>query len=376
MPPSSRVAAAALGAALGVALTLPWWVPVDEAVFRWIQFHRTCSVDQAARWIDPIVRAVLAAIIAAAAIGGREKRRWSLLALLVVFVTGAASVELLKTAIERLRPSSTPAMISGNSFPSGHTNGTTLAATIAVLLVRARGWPRGRTLALGSLAALCVVAQGFARLLTGSHWLSDALASVFLGVGWVLSIEWFAALPRTVLAAGAIAATVVFAFFDTVPRARLHLPSAIDEDRPAVASVELGTPESLPALVGSWSKAPSEPIGPVAWAMSPTVGLVLRDDGNDGAGVLKMTLRPPSGSQNRRACVRVTVSVNGWTAPEIALTRGWREYHLEPPPGVLRRGPNQVELRILTEEHPTAQAAEKGEAGLVAFRYVKLYRAS
>jgi hypothetical protein len=66
------------------------------------------------------------------------------------------------------------------------------------------------------------------------------------------------------------------------------------------------------------------------------------------AGVLKVTLRPATGSYNQRRCARVVISVNDW-AHEVALLRGWREYHLDLPPGVIRLGDNTVHFRIVAD---------------------------
>jgi hypothetical protein len=68
--------------------------------------------------------------------------------------------------------------------------------------------------------------------------------------------------------------------------------------------------------------------------------------------------------------MRMSIVVNDWTAPEITLARGWREYHLEPPPGVLRAGANTIHFRLLSEPR-TGEADPPG--GLVAFRYLRLY---
>jgi len=93
----------ALLATLAVVLSLHWMLPIDEGVFRWMQFHRTCSWIAASRWIDPLVRAGLALLVGVALLrtGGRDPRNLALLVL--VFLGGLAVVELLKTAIERLR---------------------------------------------------------------------------------------------------------------------------------------------------------------------------------------------------------------------------------------------------------------------------------
>jgi len=95
-------------AALAVVSSLRWALPIDERVFQWMQFHRSCSWIAASRWIDPVVRAGLALLVGFALLrkGRRDPR--SLAPFVLVFVGGLAIVELLKTAIERRRPNSLP----------------------------------------------------------------------------------------------------------------------------------------------------------------------------------------------------------------------------------------------------------------------------
>src|SRR6185295_14864671 len=92
------------------------------------------------RWVDPVVRGTLAVLIVSAVLRDGRRSAWFVTSLFLVFLSGAAGVELLKTAIERLRPNSTPGFVSGNSFPSGHTTGAAMAATIAVLMIRRWPW--------------------------------------------------------------------------------------------------------------------------------------------------------------------------------------------------------------------------------------------
>lgn len=369
MPRSERIALWALLTAVLVIVSLDWWVPADEWVYQWVQFHRSCGVEAASRWIDPVVRGALGLLIGIGLAHGGWRQPWRVLGLLALFLIGAGAVEVLKTAIERLRPNSTPAMITGNSFPSGHTTGAAMAAVIAIVLIRGRHWPRGARFALYAVAGLCVLLQAVGRLLSGSHWLSDVVASALLGVAWVLGAGWIRRLPRVAVASVVTVACVSFLVFDDLPGMRLRLPSAIDESGSSIASVEFGTVGSRSALSGKWGDGPREPIGPVSWALSNEVSATLRTE-HSTAGMLKIMIRPATDVENRRRCARVVVSVNEWSAPEIALVRGWREYHLEPPPGVLRRGENTVRFQFAAEPGETLVPSSDGLAG---FRYLRLY---
>jgi membrane-associated phospholipid phosphatase len=359
----------ALLGALTILASLHWIVPIDEWVYQWVQYHRGCAVERAAHRIDPIVRAVLGMLVGISLVRGGWRHPWYLLGLVVLFVSGAAATELLKTAIERLRPNSTPGVITGNSFPSGHTTGATMAAVIAILLIRARNWRPWLRWSGYTLAALSVVLQSTGRLLTGSHWLSDVSASVLLGAAWVLAATRIQRLPRAVVASLLAVGCLAFIVFEDVPGSRLRLPSALDEDRSSLASIEFGTPGSRASLGGFWEEGPAEPIGPVSWARSPDVSVTLHAM-SSAAGILKLTLRPAVAARRRSACARMVISVNQWVAPEISLARGWREYHLEPPAGALRAGDNTIRFHITAEGEASDEDAA---SGLAAFRYLRLY---
>jgi membrane-associated phospholipid phosphatase len=359
----------ALCGALLILVSLRWLVPLDEAVYQWLQYHRSCSIDAAARWIDPVVRVVLLVLIASSLVRGGWRQPWPFIGLLLLFLVGNFLVELLKTAIERLRPNSTPEMITGNSFPSGHITATTMVALVAIVLIRGRDWPRWEKWIGYALALACIAAQGTARMLTGSHWVSDVAASMLLGTAWVLAAGWLKRLPRWVSAAAFLAACAAFLVFDDVPGIRLRLPSALDENRRSIASVEFGTAEARQILEGEWEDGPPERLGPVAWAKSPEVGVRI-EDANEAVAMMKLTIRPAIDPANEQKRAHLVVSVNEWVAPEICLARGWREYHLEPPAGVLRRGENTVRFHILTDGVPPRGEHDRG---LAAFRYLRLY---
>jgi membrane-associated phospholipid phosphatase len=354
-------------AALAMVGSLRWVVPIDERVFQWLQFHRSCRVIHGLPWIDPLVRVGLGLLIGVALARGAWREPRKLVPLVVLFIAGLATVELLKTAIERLRPNSMPGTMTGNSFPSGHATGATMVAVIAVLMLREAV---DRSLWRWSLyaSAFClVVLQGVGRLINGSHWLSDIVGSMLLGSAWVLGVRALPRLPRAAMWTLVGVGGVAFVVFDGLPAARLRLPSALEEHRAALASVEFGTPKARASLGSGWADGPAEPIGPVSWAMSPEVGVNLRTSA--AGGVLKVTLRPGT-ANNDRTCSRMVVSVNGWQAPAILLTRGWREYHFEPPAGTLRPGDNAVRFRIVAEPGTTP---EEPGSGLAAFRYLRLY---
>ena len=74
--------------------------------------------------------------------------------------------------------------VQGRSFPSSHTINTMSVALVTACFYRRRGW----------LAFLPAMIVAWSRIYTGSHWPSDVLTSIFLGLGATLlllcGLEW------------------------------------------------------------------------------------------------------------------------------------------------------------------------------------------
>lgn len=74
--------------------------------------------------------------------------------------------------------------IQGRSFPSSHTVNTISVALLATCFYRRRG----------GLAFVPAALVGYSRIYCGSHWPSDILASIFIGLGatllWLCLLEW------------------------------------------------------------------------------------------------------------------------------------------------------------------------------------------
>jgi len=78
---------------------------------------------------------------------------------------------------------------SGPSFPSGHVATNTIIAVFCTVFYR-RGW----------LYWFVTAAVGYSRIYLGSHWPSDVLATVFLGIGESLLLLAFCELIWRVVA--------------------------------------------------------------------------------------------------------------------------------------------------------------------------------
>jgi undecaprenyl-diphosphatase len=325
---AERVALVAFAGALASVAAMPWLLGLDDAVYRWLQFHRTCATPAAADDAQLAVVDMLAVLVAVGALTRGRERPADVARGITCVATGAALGEVLKTMLERLRPRALPITTGANSFPSGHIMNTTLVAVAAWLLVRRSGAPRWaqRLATMLALASVCV--QITARVSRGSHWVTDVPGSVLLAVAWTLCAETRARLAVPTRALAALAVVALFAVTYRVPAARLRLPSALDD--PALrAAAPAG--EDDPAL---------RPDG----ALSAEQRLIVT--GAPGASTLKVALQARCAEHPRDCCASVTARVNGWTAAPVAISSAWHELHLVPPPGVLRDGANVVALTL------------------------------
>jgi undecaprenyl-diphosphatase len=105
----------------------------------------------------------------------------------VAMASGGAMVDILKYNFDRPRPAfAIPLVLERSpSFPSGHAAGATLCyGLLAVLICRASQALKTR-LIVSVVAAGWVAAVVYSRLYLGAHFLSDTVAGVLLGGGFV-----------------------------------------------------------------------------------------------------------------------------------------------------------------------------------------------
>lgn len=129
--------------------------------------------------------------IIAAALWLAWRKHWIGVGRLVLTIpTGAGLGELIKIAVQRPRPfvGGPFGVWGGYSFPSGHTIAATLLyGSLLVLLLPALKNRRHQAVAI-LLALFMIASVAFSRVALGAHYLTDVLAAMILGSGWIFLI--------------------------------------------------------------------------------------------------------------------------------------------------------------------------------------------
>lgn len=154
------------------------------------------SLQRVVRDITSLGSAALLALITLLTAGWLGiRRRWNLVALLLVSVLGATLVSVtLKEFFDRERPDLAFRLMptSDMSFPSGHS---TLSAatflTIGLLLSAATAARREKLYFMG-WAVFLTVLVGLSRLYLGVHFPTDVLAGWCIGTAWALACSLLA----------------------------------------------------------------------------------------------------------------------------------------------------------------------------------------
>ena len=98
-------------------------------------------------------------------------------------VVSEVLIGLLKGIYGRARPPGPLVATSGAAFPSGHA----VAASVTVVAAVIALVPAGRRRAWWAAAAVVFsILMGLSRAYLGAHWLSDAIAGIFLGTSCAL----------------------------------------------------------------------------------------------------------------------------------------------------------------------------------------------
>jgi membrane-associated phospholipid phosphatase len=164
--------------------------PGDLALLGDVHRHSSQFMELVAQWVTHIgdVATVGAlTLITGGLLAWRDRRRDGIV-LVASVVCAGLSAAVFKQLFERQRPHLFAWLVSegGYSFPSGHATGSmALALAIGVAV---QGRPRGRLVALASIAA--ALAVGASRIELGVHYPSDVLAGWFVAAGTVAVMTW------------------------------------------------------------------------------------------------------------------------------------------------------------------------------------------
>ncbi len=162
---------------------------VDQQLAHW--FHQfaasgwTPLVLAFTDWHHPIGVGVMAAALGV--VMYRRRDHYWLLALMLAVPGGLILNVLLKYIFQRARPAFDDPLVNlaTFSFPSGHTSGATvLYGLLAAWLVCLCHGTARRALIV-SVAVAMIGLVGVSRLYLGAHYLSDVLAAIAVGGGWL-----------------------------------------------------------------------------------------------------------------------------------------------------------------------------------------------
>jgi undecaprenyl-diphosphatase len=182
------IAGAAVGLLFYLLRTHPRLAAIDLSVARWAAEHATTistAFLKAVTQLGSTIIVVVVGVIVGLGVSLRTRRVAPALFMLIVLAGNSAIVNLIKVLVGRTRPTiSVLTGFTGNSFPSGHS-AAAAACWGAVALLVARNWSHsGRAAAYGSAAAVAV-AVACSRVFLGVHWLSDVIAGLAVGWGWL-----------------------------------------------------------------------------------------------------------------------------------------------------------------------------------------------
>jgi membrane-associated phospholipid phosphatase len=188
----SLVVAAIAGVAVGILVyllrTQPRLAAMDLSVARWAAGHATPISTTFLRTVTQLGSTTVVVVVGAIVGLGtsfRTRRMAPAVFILIVLAGNSAIVNLIKVLVGRSRPTvSILAGFTGQSFPSGHS-AAAAACWGAVALLVARRWSRSGRAAAYATAAAVAVAVACSRVFLGVHWLSDVIAGLAVGWGWL-----------------------------------------------------------------------------------------------------------------------------------------------------------------------------------------------
>ena len=344
---ATRFSLVCLGLAVCELIWLPWLTDIDAAAYRWVQTLRSCQIDSLATLLKqlPILSLIVFGTLSIVYLS--VQRQWAAAwHASWVIVGGAFLCELLKTGLERARPSVLTPMLVGNSFPSGHISTALLITGVFVFLnlrQRWKPWIRHTGTALCLSVSAIITWQ---RLYLGHHWLADVIGTILLTAAWLgfaLPRPIRLSLSRSTIAwiLGLLVCYQIFLFF---PQTRLPLPSVRAAHRATVVRIAFGTATRHVGFDGAWGAHDREPAGPITWMQRGDASVTITLAKSE-AYVLAFAARPFVHTKTE-TCYPLEIFLNGNPVRRQLLYRGWREYELWLDPGWVLPGKNEVLFRV------------------------------
>jgi membrane-associated phospholipid phosphatase len=165
---------------------------VDEQVAQWFYSSATIPLTRVVLFFTHVHSApgllILSALFALFLM--RKKENYWLLRLVLTVPGGMLFNVGLKHVFQRVRPSFDEPllMLTTYSFPSGHAAGSTVfyGLLAAYLVCKTESSARRFVIVLSAFCLVALVA--LSRLYLGVHYLSDVLAGIVVGIGWLTLI--------------------------------------------------------------------------------------------------------------------------------------------------------------------------------------------
>jgi len=170
----------------------PQLVAADQALSNFVQSLRNTPADAVLVAITMMGDSlVLTALAVTLVVAFAAYRRWRAgIAVLLAIVGAALFVPLVKSILQRPRPTALYSGAEAFSFPSGHA---TLSMTIfgIIAVVFADGRPLRTRFAIYMSAAVLIGAIALSRVYLGAHWPSDVVAGILFGLAMVSVVGLF-----------------------------------------------------------------------------------------------------------------------------------------------------------------------------------------
>lgn len=174
------------GAAIGPGAR---WSALDIGVAHWLHAHASeplTTLLLAVSHLHSVAGIAFLSLLFAWHLWRRQALYW-LLTLLLAVPPGMLLNVLLKHSYQRVRPHFEQPLLTlpTYSFPSGHALAATVFYGVLACYLCSRAGNARQRAAVAAGAALLVALVAFSRLYLGVHYLTDVLAAVLEGLGWL-----------------------------------------------------------------------------------------------------------------------------------------------------------------------------------------------